>query len=351
MTTQQAALERPANGATFKALLASMTVIPLSILDDLKRQIDAHAALARIECAGVAVSAHERAKAAVDTAAAEAKDSRERLAKAEANLETRLSVEERGSVAHAGICITGFAALFLCEFYLSLLTLSYVFGVASSSIAAVAISLTPPAALAIMDVLLLELIEGPWQRVKASAARWSRRVTWSARTLVFVTILVGNLGMIWYIAGAREESMRVHDLIRRHAPPAEITIVRATIRHAVVAVALMAALDGALFLLLGIPEAKKVGARVAAVNAVNSGRRRQRVLDKAEREARAERDVRKSEVDSAQESAAQAAIIERTTHAAALEAKLHEHKARRASTELVSLALAGDPSHFMACVS
>ena len=154
------------------------------------------------------------------------------------------------------ICALCALACFAAEFALTWQALTFVLNVPKHSTLGVLLGLAPPSALAVLELILLRMIERPWQRLRHAAgmSTW-RRMAAAGTMLLFLTALGwGNLYTVMLLAEAREEAAKAQYNLMREDNQEVVEVDRDAINRAILAVSVCVTLDGALFLLLAFEE-------------------------------------------------------------------------------------------------
>lgn len=149
----------------------------------------------------------------------------------------------------------GFVSCFTAEFTLTYLTLPFLFDLKQNSVLAVMLSLAPATGLVVLDVVVERFIGKPWQELhsKTNLSEWQRRALTAAKALFFAVMVFLNLYMVLLLAGVREESVHLQQVLLHSSFENELPQVdRELLRKAVVMLSLTITLDAALFLVVGM---------------------------------------------------------------------------------------------------
>jgi hypothetical protein len=188
-------------------------------------------------------------------------------------------IEEEPAPGWTKTIIAAFCALacFAAEFTLTWQALTFVLNVPKYSVLGVLLGLAPPSALAVLEIVVLRMIEGPWrQRLRAagSMSPW-RRVAAAATMLAFLLALGwGNLHTVLLLAEAREEAAKAQYNLMREDGDELVAVNQQVINRAILAVSLCVTVDGALFLLLALEEGRALRDRGRALRRLALMRKR-----------------------------------------------------------------------------
>lgn len=192
-----------------------------------------------------------RAQAAVKRLQAICEDRAAR--RAEAEQYSRAS--ESGNLAYATIFSACAASCFWAEFTLNRI-LCFILSIEETSWEGYAVALAPATAVIVLDVVIARLFEDPWRAMRSGTA--SRATKWTALALMTVFLLgVAALNGLtaWRIADAREAGFEMLDLLK-HPDAIARTLDSAVVGAAVRLVTFAVIVDGAIFMLLGLFEAR-----------------------------------------------------------------------------------------------
>lgn len=279
-----------------------------------------------------AVAEHERVRAAVQAF-------KSRLA----SIDEASRRIEPGSWWGFAAGAAGVVVCFGAEFGVSLKTLPYILNIDEQSLYGLAIAAAPPAAVAVFDLLLAELLERPWERLRLAARSWGRTVLWTVRCAVLTVAIVGNLFMLRDVARAREESMRA-DLAASSGDgvSAAAVIDRDIVNRAVLSVSIWVCLDGAFFMLLGVSNGRRLMDRRRAERELRSAQAEQASLERECSRLEAERGSCDRAREVAHQDAEHVEQLVTLGHLANLRRALDRQVVISSSQDRVRLALAGD---------
>ena len=162
------------------------------------------------------------------------------------------------------VCATiGFGA----EFALTYATLPYILSVPQESILGILLSAAPASAMVVLDIVLLRVIEEPYQR-RGGAGRWSGRIRVALMAAVLLAVAALSLYMVLILADVREQTTIVHTLVNSGASHVELD--KNMLKWAIRAVSAMVAVSGGVFLLYGLLGLGRLSARRRAQHVLNS---------------------------------------------------------------------------------
>ncbi len=181
------------------------------------------------------------------------------------------------------------AACFGAEFVLTWQALTFVLNVPKYSVLGILLGLAPPSAVAVLEVVMLRLIEEPWRRFRTevAGAPWQRIVASIAMAVFLVGLAWGNVETVLLLAKAREEASKAQFDLAREDNDATVQIDRAAIDRAILAVSICVTVDGAIFLLLALEEVSRLREHYDIRRKIRTGRmrREQAVADRVKTEA------------------------------------------------------------------
>lgn len=149
----------------------------------------------------------------------------------------------------------GFITCFLAEFALTYLTLPFLFDLKQNSFLALMLSLAPATGLIVLDVIVERFIGQSGQALRADAnlPAWQKRAHIAGMTLFFVVMAFLNVYMVLLLAGVREESVHLQEVLLQSSFETEPPQVdRNLLRKAVIVLSLTITMDAALFLVVGL---------------------------------------------------------------------------------------------------
>lgn len=155
------------------------------------------------------------------------------------------------------IFMLSFVACFVAEFVLTWLTLPFILSIQRYSFAGLMLAAAPTTALIILDVVLARLIEEPWQQLRAATTRLRKCLSWCVMAIFLLTLGALNAYTIAQLAAAREEAMEAKRQLERIEGDGQVNVDTQALNRAVLAVSICVAVDGALFLLIGLGEWKR----------------------------------------------------------------------------------------------
>ncbi len=168
------------------------------------------------------------------------------------------------------VCIAG-------ELTLSWTTLPYALDVHADTVLGVAIAAIPVAALTVVEWIFARGVEEPYHQALNAASTgssWRRVVAVMAMAVFLTLVLVGNIQTIRFLAQAREEASKVRRLddstvqqgreLDSAAPQEKNTVNYKAIDQMIMAVGVMAVVDGALLFLIGMQDWHNLTRRLQA---------------------------------------------------------------------------------------
>lgn len=154
------------------------------------------------------------------------------------------------------------------EYVITWSTLPFVLNVPEDTLLAFAISAVPVAALTVLEWVIARALEEPYQHAIESLATLSKlrhRMVQGTMTLFLLLLLAGNLATIRLLAHAREESVKLRQVLTQDVSgTGEVSVDYAVINSAVMAVSMAVVVDGALLFLLAMNDLKKLNQRMSA---------------------------------------------------------------------------------------
>lgn len=246
-----------------------------------------------IEVEGRQVSQAFRAKKHEELAQAEAaetesstkvEENRERLNKAEAELQQT----KRGSFYLAAIFILCTVVSFAAEFTLTFVSLPYILEINRWSFLGIMVSLAPPTALVVLKIVIARLLEEPWQEIQSpDQPRVKRAIVVSLMASFLIALAWLNLLTVMKLQAAREEAMIAKAAIEK-AEIANVVVNRQVINQAVLYVSLAVTLGGAVFFLFGFFEFQRAARRAGVKTRVDQSREQQEHLEEELSKAQAQ---------------------------------------------------------------
>lgn len=165
------------------------------------------------------------------------------------------------------------------EFALTSATLPFILSIPRWSVLGVMVSLAPPAALAILKIVIARLFEDPWNRIQSPGASAASRAAITALMVAFLVAVAWlNLHTIMRLQSAREEALAAKSILERTEDAAGLSVNQPVINAAVLAVSVAVTVDGALFFLFGFYEFQRYGKRKKASAKVAALRSQQETL-------------------------------------------------------------------------
>jgi hypothetical protein len=146
---------------------------------------------------------------------------------------------------------------FMAEFTLTWYTIPFILDVRQYSILGVTLAAAPSSALVILDVVIARLFEDPWRslRSKLTSQAWKRTGAVVLMIMLLVVVAAGNIATVVYLAEAREDAAGLRHNLEGVQTEDTVLLDNELIRRTIIAVSVLVAVDGALFLLLGLDEA------------------------------------------------------------------------------------------------
>lgn len=225
------------------------------------------------------------------------------------------------------------AICFVAEFALTWFSICYLLSIRQYSPLGVAVAAAPTAGLVILDLVFLRLIEAPWQAIRSRTAKSTL-----GRPLMHAVMVIALLGLAWMnvnavllLAHSREEANRYRRELEVKAPDAIRPLNRELVARTVTLVSLTVAIDGAVFLLLGVNAARWVRRRRSLLKAIATEETEitaaeQRVLDT--RRARAQCEATVADLASAAED-----VARNFTHRRLLDLRMAQQRAMSRSPD------------------
>lgn len=245
----------------------------------------------------------------------------------------------RGSWPRAILSVAAAVVCFAAEFAVSWETLPFLLNIRRSSFLGISTGLAPPTALLVLEVVVARLIERPWREMKAgSKSRLSRRFTSLMMAAFLSAVGAANLYTIVVLASARGEGITVRQALER-LDDVDPSVNRELIEKAMVAVSFVLALDGAILLLLGFSQVRRLSARCEVANL----RWRQLKLQSKKSDAAATLEVGRQAWQEAEKDASARAARFREQRLLELEQALRPPEERRSSLDVVNELLARSP--------